>query len=426
MVVVAEPDWNHGEEGTASTEGRGDRRWEQERPRKIIHIDMDAFYASVEQRDNPDLKGKPVAVGGSQARGVVAAASYEARKFGVRSAMPSVTARRKCPELIFVKPRFDVYKEVSLQIRAILAEYTPIIEPLSLDEAYLDVTENLQGIASATEIAERIRTKIRAETQLTASAGVSYNKFLAKLASDYRKPDGLYVITPAMGPAFVETLPVERFHGVGPATAAKMKELGIFTALDLRAKDETFLSKYFGKAGRHFYYICRGIDNRPVLPNRIRKSVGAENTFPRDLTTLGDLKAELAPLVEKVWQYCDSASVRGRTVTLKVKFSDFQIITRSRSSVVPISNPSTLASVSEELLAAQFLAAERSTSHRLVDLFAEPELGAGRSANDFVAVTGPNRLRSSTRVQKVVTDDKRLYGIDMMAVDYDTDGVDET
>jgi DNA polymerase-4 len=216
------------------------------------------------------------------------------------------------------------------------------------------VTENLQGIASATDIAERIRAKIRAETQLTASAGVSYNKFLAKLASDYRKPDGLYVIPPAMGPAFVETLPVERFHGIGPATAAKMKELGVFTALDLRAKDETFLSKHFGKAGRHFYYICRGIDNRPVLPNRIRKSVGAENTFPRDLTTLDDLKAELAPLVEKVWQYCDSAGVRGRTVTLKVKFSDFQIITRSRSSVVPIPNLSTLALVSAELLAAQF------------------------------------------------------------------------
>jgi DNA polymerase-4 len=315
---------------------------------------MDAFYASVEQRDNPDLKGKPVAVGGSQARGVVAAASYEARKFGVRSAMPSVTARRKCPDLIFVKPRFDVYKEVSLQIRAILAEHTSIIEPLSLDEAYLDVTENLQGIASATEIAKRIRAKIRAETQLIASAGVSYNKFLAKLASDYRKPDGLYVITPAMGPAFVETLPVERFHGVGSATAAKMKELGIFTALDLRAKDETFLSKHFGKTGRHFYYICRGIDNRPVLPNRIRKSVGAENTFPRDLTTLDDLKAELGPLVEKVWNYCDNTGVRGRTVTLKVKFSDFQIVTRSRSSAVPISNSSTLASVSAELLTAQF------------------------------------------------------------------------
>ncbi|HKF12790.1 MAG TPA: DNA polymerase IV [Xanthobacteraceae bacterium] len=325
-----------------------------ERLRKIIHVDMDAFYASVEQRDNPALRGKPVAVGGSRERGVVAAASYEARRFGVRSAMPSVTARRKCPELIFVKPRFDVYKEVSLQIRAIFAEYTPVVEPLSLDEAYLDVTENLQGIASATEIAEQIKAKIRVKTQLTASAGVSYNKFLAKLASDYRKPDGLYAITPAMGPTFVEGLPVERFHGVGPATAAKMKDLGIFTALDLRAKDEAFLLKHFGKAGTHFYCICRGIDHRPVVPNRNRKSVGAENTFARDLTSLDDMRAELGPLVEKVWHYCESTGVRGRTVTLKVKFSDFQIITRSRSRPEPISDRWMLASISAELLAAQF------------------------------------------------------------------------
>ena len=327
---------------------------EQGSQRKIIHVDMDAFYASVEQRDNPTLKGKPVAVGGSRARGVVAAASYEARKFGVRSAMPSVTARRKCPDLIFVEPRFDVYKKVSLQIRAIFAEHTAIIEPLSLDEAYLDVTENLQGIASATEIAEQIKAKIRAETQLTASAGVSYNKFLAKLASDHRKPDGLFVITPEMGPSFIEALAVERFHGVGPATAAKMKKLGIFTARDLRAKDEAFLLQYFGKAGRHFYWICRGIDHRPVLPNRIRKSIGAENTFSRDLTSLDDMRAELDPLVDKVWHYCESIGVLGRTVTLKVKFANFQIITRSRSYIAPISDRSTLASISEELLAAQF------------------------------------------------------------------------
>ncbi len=352
--MMTEPDLTHHEKEVASADWRGYLAFEQERPRKIIHVDMDAFYASVEQRDDPVLRGRPVAVGGSRARGVVAAASYEARKFGVRSAMPSVTARRKCPDLIFVKPRFDVYKEVSLQIRAIFEEHTPIIEPLSLDEAYLDVTENLQGIASATEIAERIRAKIRAETQLTASAGVSYNKFLAKLASDHRKPDGLFVITPAMGPSFVEALPVERFHGVGPATAAKMKALGIFTALDLRAKDETFVSKHFGKAGWHFYCICRGIDHRPVLANRARKSIGAENTFSRDLTSLDDMRAELAPLVEKVWHYCDSTGTRGRTVTLKVKFADFQIITRSRSRLVPISDRSTLASISDELLATQF------------------------------------------------------------------------
>src|SRR5438034_5827479 len=221
------------------------------RARKIIHVDMDAFYASVEQRDNPELRGKPVAVGGSEARGVIAAASYEARKFGVHSAMPSLTAKRKCPDLMFIKPRFDVYKAVSLQIRQIFTEYTPIIEPLSLDEAYLDVTENLKGIVSATWIAEEIRARIRAETQLTASAGVSYNRFLAKLASDHKKPDGLFAITPEMGPVFVETLPIRKFHGVGPATAARMKELGILTALDLKAKDEAFLLKHFGKAGRH-------------------------------------------------------------------------------------------------------------------------------------------------------------------------------
>ena len=353
-TAMPEPDLNHGEDGFASAIGHAALESGPERPRKIIHVDMDAFYASVEQRDNPDLRGKPVAVGGSRERGVVAAASYEARKFGVRSAMPSVTARRKCPDLIFVKPRFDVYKEVSLQIRAIFAEHTPIIETLSLDEAYLDVTENLQGIASAIDIAERIRSTIRAETQLTASAGVSYNKFLAKLASDHRKPDGLFVITPAMGLSFVEALSVERFHGVGPATAAKMNRLGIFTALDLRAKDEAFLRRHFGKVGPHFYWICRGIDHRPVRADRVRKSVGAENTFPRDLTSLDDMRVELEPLVDKVWHYCESTGVRARTVTLKVKFADFQIITRSRSSVTPISDRSTLASMAAELLAAQF------------------------------------------------------------------------
>jgi nucleotidyltransferase/DNA polymerase involved in DNA repair len=212
-----------------------------ERSRKIIHIDMDAFYASVEQRDNPELRGRPVAVGGSRERGVVAAASYEARKFGVRSAMPSITARRKCPDLIFVNPRFDVYQAVSIQIRAIFSDYTPLIEPLSLDEAYLDVTGNLKGIDSATQIAEEIRARIHAETSLTASAGVSYNKFLAKLASDHRKPDGLFVITPRMGPAFIEALPVGRFHGVGPATTAKMNRLGIHTGLDLRTQTLAFL-----------------------------------------------------------------------------------------------------------------------------------------------------------------------------------------
>src|SRR5947207_8331775 len=241
---------------------------------------MDAFYASVEQRDNPELRGKPVAVGGSEARGVVAAASYEARKFGVHSAMPSLTAKRKCPDLIFMKPRFDVYKAVSLRIRQIFAEYTPIIEPLSLDEAYLDVTENLKGIVLATQIAEEIRAKIRAETGLTASAGVSYNKFLAKLASDHRKPDALFVITPKMGPSFVEMLPVRKFHGIGPATARKMARLGIEAGLDLKGQTEGFLQHHFGKAGSYYYWAARGVDERPVRADRIRKSVGAENTFP--------------------------------------------------------------------------------------------------------------------------------------------------
>ncbi len=301
------------------------------RQRKIIHIDMDAFFASVEQRDTPDLRGKPVAVGGSRVRGVAAAASYEARKFGVRSAMASVTAKRKCPDLIFVKPRFDVYKTVSIQIRAIFADYTPVFEPLSLDEAYLDVTENLKGIASATRIAEEIRVKIRAETGLTASAGVSYNKFLAKLASDHRKPDGLFVITPKMGPAFVETLPVAKFHGVGPATTAKMHRLGIETGLDLRAQTLPFLRQHFGKSGPYYYWIARGVDERPVHAGRIRKSVGAENTFSQDLHAFGPMREALEPIIAKVSQRYQATGILGRTLTLKVKFADFQQITRSRT-----------------------------------------------------------------------------------------------
>jgi DNA polymerase-4 len=302
------------------------------RQRKIIHIDMDAFYASVEQRDNPELRGKPVAVGGSRERGVVAAASYEARKFGVRSAMPSVTARRQCPDLVFVKPRFDVYKGVSLEIRSIFAEHTPIIEPVSLDEAYLDVTENLQRIPIATEIALDIRHRIKTETGLTASAGISYNKFLAKLASDHNKPDGQFVITPRMGPGFVETLPVGKFHGIGPATKARMNALGIFSGIDLRNRTPAFLQQSFGKAGSYYYAISRGIDERQVQPDRIRKSVGAENTFSRDLTDFETMATELQPLIDKVWRHCENSGARGRTVTLKVKYADFELISRSRSS----------------------------------------------------------------------------------------------
>ncbi len=324
------------------------------RQRKIIHIDMDAFYASVEQRDNPELRGKPVAVGGSRERGVVAAASYEARKFGVRSAMPSITAKRQCPELIFVKPRFDAYKAVSLQIREIFAEYTHVIEPLSLDEAYLDVTDNLKGIATATEIAMAIRAKIRAETSLTASAGVSYNKFLAKLASDHRKPDGLFVITPQMGPAFVEALPVGKFHGVGPATTAKMNKLGIETGLDLRAQSMASLQQHFGKTGPYYYWIARGIDDRPVLANRVRKSVGAENTFSADLFTFEAARDALLPIIGKVWGHCESTGTRGRTVTLKIKYADFQQITRSQSVRDVIEGRMALEETSLELLRAQF------------------------------------------------------------------------
>ena len=320
------------------------------RIRKIIHVDMDAFYASVEQRDFPELRGRPVAVGGSAARGVVAAASYEARKFGVRSAMPSVTAKRKCPELIFVRPRFEVYRQVSQQIREIFADYTPLVEPLSLDEAYLDVTENLKGIESATQIAEEIRARIKAVTQLTASAGVSYNKFLAKLASDQNKPDGLFVITPKMGAAFVEDLAVGRFHGIGPATSAKMNRLGIETGRDLRAQTLPFLQQTFGKSGTYYYWISRGIDHRQVRPDRIRKSVGAENTFSEDLFNSGEAEIELQPIIAKVWRYCEKSGIRGRTITLKVKFADFKIITRSRTLTQPVGSEAEIAQVVETLM----------------------------------------------------------------------------
>lgn len=322
--------------------------------RKIIHIDMDAFYASVEQRDNPELRGKPVAVGGSRQRGVVAAASYEARQFGVRSAMASSIAIRKCPDLIFVKPRFDVYKAVSSQIRAIFAQFTPLIEPLSLDEAYLDVTNDLESGRTATQVAQAIKEQIRAETSLTASAGVSYNKFLAKLASDYRKPDGLFVIKPHQGLAFVEKLTVGQFHGIGRVTAAKMNQLGIYTGLDLRQQTEPFLTQHFGKVGHHYFNIARAIDLRPVTPDRERKSVGSETTFDRDLTEHADLVAELEPLISSVWAYCERTGLLGRTVTLKVKYADFQQITRSRTASGVIASLLTLTQLSQDLLTSVF------------------------------------------------------------------------
>ncbi|MEA3038563.1 MAG: polymerase [Sphingomonadales bacterium] len=303
--------------------------------RKIIHVDMDAFYASVEQRDDPSLRGRPVAVGGG-VRGVVAAASYEARPFGVRSAMPSVTAKRLCPDLIFVKPRFDAYRAVSQQIRAIFLDYPPHVEPLSLDEAYLDVTEDLKGIGIATEIARQIRARIRAETGLTASAGVSYNKFLAKLASDQNKPDGLCVVTPARGPAFVETVPVKRFHGVGPVTAAKMASLGIETGADLKAKSLDFLVAHFGSSAQYYHDLARGICHRQVKADRPYKSVSAEDTFLTDLTDPDDLQAELARIGRTVWRRIEAKGLAGRTVNLKVKYSDFRIVTRARSLDRPV------------------------------------------------------------------------------------------
>ncbi|HEY1299728.1 MAG TPA: DNA polymerase IV [Stellaceae bacterium] len=331
---------------------------ETKRPRKIIHIDMDAFYASVEQRDNPELRGRPVAVGGSRERGVVAAASYEARKFGVHSAMPSVTAKRKCPELIFVKPRFDAYKAISLQIREVFAEYTPLIEPLSLDEAYLDVTENLKGIPSATRIAEEIRAQIRSETGLTASAGVSYNKFLAKIASDHRKPDGLFVITPEMGPEFVERLPVRKFHGVGPATDRKMKGLGIESGRDLKTQSLAFLQQHFGKVGAYYYWAARGIDERPVRADRIRKSIGSENTFSADLLTYEAAREALREIAAAVWGHCERSGTRGRTVTLKVKFANFRVITRSRTGQLPVGTQSELERLGNDLLGPLFPVAQ--------------------------------------------------------------------
>lgn len=299
--------------------------------RKIIHVDMDAFFASVEQRDDPSLRGKPLAVGGSRQRGVVAAASYEARRFGVRSAMASVVAARLCPQLIFKPPRFEVYKSVSRQIRAIFAEFTPLIEPLSLDEAYLDVTRDLQGIGSATHMAELIRARILRETGLTASAGVSYNKFIAKLASDQNKPDGLCVIRPGEGARFVAGLSVRRFHGVGPRAAEKMAGLGIATGADLRAQSLAFLRQHFGAQADYLYRAARGIDLRPVRPNRPRKSLGGERTFDRDISTGPGLREALVGIIDLVWGDIEKAGARGRTVTLKLRLSDFTIRTHAQS-----------------------------------------------------------------------------------------------
>jgi DNA polymerase IV len=318
--------------------------------RKIIHVDMDAFYASVEQRDNPALRGRPVAVGHGAARGVVAAASYEARTFGVRSAMPSTTAMRLCAGLVFVPPRFDIYRAVSRQIHAIFTDYTALIEPLSLDEAYLDVTENRRGLPSASATAEEIRARILQETGLTASAGISYNKFLAKLASGQRKPNGQFVIAPGMGADFVASLPVGRFHGVGPVTAARMQRLGIETGADLRAKPLAFLQQHFGKSAAWYLGIANGEDERPVVADRPRKSSGSETTFARDLTASADIEAGVEAMADDVWAWCDKAKAYGRTVTVKVKFADFQQVSRSRSFPAVIARHDLLRRASVELV----------------------------------------------------------------------------
>ncbi len=297
--------------------------------RKIIHIDMDAFFASVEQLDNPSLRGKPVAVGGSKERGVVAAASYEARKFGVRSAMPSSRAYQLCPKITFVKPRFERYKEISDQIREIFHSYTDLVEPLSLDEAYLDVSENLKGMPSATLIAKAIKKEIKEQVKLTASAGISVNKFLAKVASDYNKPDGITLIGPEKVHDFLMQLPVKDFFGVGKVTAKKMDELGIFRGSDLIQWSKEALHLKFGKAGLYYYNMVRGNDDRPVNPHRIRKSLGAERTFSEDLTELEDMKLALRKIIEEVVRRLEKANKEGKSLTLKVKFNDFTQITRS-------------------------------------------------------------------------------------------------
>jgi DNA polymerase IV len=300
--------------------------------RKIIHIDMDAFYAAVEQRDNPAYRGQPIAVGGApDRRGAVAAASYEARKYGVYSAIPSRLAQQKCPHLIFVKPRFEVYRAISGQIRAVFERYTDQVEPVALDEAYLDVTENHLGSAHAIPIAKAIKAEIYAETGLTASAGVSVNKFLAKMASGLRKPDGLWVILPEQAADFVAGLPIGKFHGIGTVTAAKMQALGIYTGADLRQWAEADLVAKFGKAGRFYAQIAQGLDERPVVANRIRKSVGAETSYDPDLRERSALDAALDQVVDVLHQRLASQQVVGRTLTLKVKFADYQQITRSRT-----------------------------------------------------------------------------------------------
>ena len=318
--------------------------------RKIIHVDMDAFYASVEQMDNPELKGKPLAVGGSEVRGVVSAASYEARKFGVRSAISGIQAKKLCPDLIFVRPRFDRYKEISKKIRKIFHDYTDLVEPLSLDEAYLDVTENKKGNPSATLIAQEIRKRIFEEVGLTASAGISVNKFVAKIASDYNKPNGQKTVNPDEVEAFLEKLDIKKFYGVGKVTAEKMYQLGIFTGYDLKQKPLEYLEKHFGNSGFHYYQICRGIHNSAVKPNRKIKSVGAERTFGENLSSEIFMEERLQSIAKELEKRLQKSKISGKTITLKIKYSDFTLQTRSKTLPYFLSDKNIILDVAKDLL----------------------------------------------------------------------------
>lgn len=352
---------------------------------KILHIDQDAFFASVEQRDFPELRGKPVVVGGRpEQRGAVAAASYEARRFGIHSAMPSRTAALRCKDLIFVRPRFEVYQQVSQQIRAIFKRYTDLVEPVSLDEAYLDVTQNKRGIASATAIASQIKQAIFKETRLTASAGVSINKFLAKMASGLNKPDGLSVILPDDATDFVQGLAIEKFHGIGKVTARKMHELGIHTGADLRDRSEIFLVEQFGKVGHYYYKIARATDDRPVVPNRVRKSVGAERSFLEDLTTQQQMLEALDAIAQILHQRLEESGCRGYTLTLKIKFANYQQITRSKTVDAPIQGVEMIQVMGRSLLVTHL---EQEQPVRLLGLtvsnFSHQQLSSRQLSLDF-------------------------------------------
>ena len=318
--------------------------------RKIIHVDMDAFYASVEELDNPDLKGKPLAVGGSEKRGVVSAANYEARKFGVRSAMSGFQARKNCPHLTFVKPRFDRYKEISKQIRVIFFEYTDLVEPLSLDEAYLDVTINKKGNPSATMLATEIRQRILEKTGLTASAGISINKFIAKVASDINKPNGQKTVNPEEVIPFLENLDIRKFYGVGKVTAEKMYKLGIFTGKDLKSKSIEFLAENFGKSGPYYYHVVRGIHNSEVKPHRIPKSVGAERTFNENLSSEVFMLERLEHIAQELERRLTKSKVAGKTITLKIKYSDFTLNTRSKTMPYFIADKDLILETAKDLL----------------------------------------------------------------------------